>query len=120
MDYITKIIIENKKYSTKKLQVFLFDLDEKIITNYYFKNRDKFKIKTGKYERVSYYLLCIMYPNVDFTSWFIENRVKSEHKIFLELLLKRIELSNLIVRRIKNKDYLGSSTEEHDIISYYI
>ena len=107
-DYIQKLINENEYYSTRQLNIFLFDLDDKITKDYYFKHRSNFRIKTGKYTNTTYYSLVCVYQDKRFTKWFINEGIMSnEHRVFLKLIQKRIEFNNLIERRLKNNEFNG-------------
>jgi hypothetical protein len=107
------IIDNHHQYSTKYLNRYLFDIDQLIHDNEYFQRRNEYKFKSGKYERMNYYMLTICHPKANFTKWFIhesnafDNAPK--HRDFLKLMLKRNELHCIIEYRLKNGLYKGTN-----------
>jgi hypothetical protein len=102
MFYLDDVIQNEKQYSTKQLHNLLFDVDDDLINNKYYKDRNSYKLLSGKHKGYSYYMMTLLYPSK--AQFLIDNTVKNEiHKEFLQLCLKRMKLNNIILNRLDEK-----------------
>ena len=101
---IDEIIMNSNKYSTKDLNIMLFDFDEVMLRNKFYIERYEHKFKTGKYHHMNFFMMTIAYPNK--IPWIIENFIKdNNHKLFLEFCMKRHQLNRIILRRMDNNQF---------------
>ena len=103
MFYLDEIIENEKDYSTKQLNKLLFDVDDNLTNNMYFKDRNSYKVKSGKHKGYTYYMMIILeIKKIDFI---MSNMNEGGLKNFLEFCLKRRRLNKIILSRLEEKRF---------------
>ena len=103
MFYLDEVIENEKMYSVKQLNKLLFDVDDNLTSNIYFKNRNLYKIKSGKHQGYTYYMLIIL--EIKKILFIMDKMNEGVHKEFLEFCLKRRRLNKIILSRLEEKRF---------------